>query len=90
MISDDDDVNGIDGKSTVNFGLQIKNLKTNCNFEINIWANFIYFDVFAVVAGEGGGWRCVGSLSIVSQGHTWHVSRVVSSCFVGSLFIVGK
>lgn len=28
MISDDDDddVNGIDGKSTVNFGLQIKNL----------------------------------------------------------------
>ena len=36
MISDDDDVNGIDGKSTVNFGLQIKNLKTNCNFEINI------------------------------------------------------
>lgn len=25
MISDDDDVNGIDGKSTVNFGLEIKN-----------------------------------------------------------------
>lgn len=27
FIISDDDVNGIDGKSTVNFGLQIKNLK---------------------------------------------------------------
>ena len=26
MISDDDDVNGIDDKSTVNFGLQIENV----------------------------------------------------------------
>lgn len=47
----------------------------------------IYFD--ALAEGEGGGCSAGGSFSIVSHGHTLHavaaVSKVVSSCFVGSL-----
>lgn len=84
MISDDD----VNGKSTVNFGLQIEKL-TNWNFEINKFANFfIYFDVLA--DGDGGGCGA-GSVSIISHGQTLHVvadSNVVSNCFVGSLKIL--
>lgn len=48
----------------------------------------IYFDALADGDGEGGG-SVGGSFSIVSHGHTLQAvpddSKVVSSCFVGSL-----
>jgi hypothetical protein len=91
IISDEGVVNGMDGKSTVSFGLQIKNGKRKkellSNFENNFRPIFIYFD--ALTEGEGGGCSAGGSFSIVSQGQTLHAvapaSKVVSSCFVGSL-----
>lgn len=86
MISDGD-VNGTVGKSTVNLGLQmVKEFLSN--FELIVLANFIYFDALADDDGEGGG-SVGGSFSMVSHGHTAHAvpddSKVVSSCFVGSL-----
>jgi hypothetical protein len=90
MISDEGVVNGMDGKSTVSFGLQIKNGKGKVlsNFENNVRPIVIYFD--ALTEGEGGGCSAGGSFSIVSHGQTTlHAvgpdSKVVSSCFVGSL-----
>lgn len=90
MISDEGVVNGMDGKSTVSFGLQIKNGKGKkllSNFENNLRPIVIYFD--ALTEGEGGGCSAGGSFSIVSHGQTLHAvgpaSKVVSSCFVGSL-----
>lgn len=87
MISDDV-VNGVVGISTVSFGLRSENGKGYLsNFENNAVPIFIYFD--ALTDGDGGGCSVGGSFSIVSHGQTLQavpeVSKVVSSCFVGSL-----
>ena len=87
----DGDVNGKVGKSTVNFGLQVKNGKGNGSkqFRKKLLPIFIYFD--ALADGEGGGCSEVegGSFSTVSHGHTLQAvpedSKVVSRCFGGSL-----
>jgi hypothetical protein len=56
MISDDedDDVNGIDDKSTVNFGLQSGKFKLIAISKLTMEPIFIYFETLAD-AGDGGG-----------------------------------